>query len=1171
MKPVAAFTCTDYLTPAATRRQSGLMLLLVAACFVMTGGAHTARAHRLTVQDVCANSQQNAHALGNGEILNRKLRGGESHIYQISLARGQYLRVVVEQQGIDVAVQLCGTDGGALARVDNPNGLLGPESMSFVASLSGSYRIEVSADKTMPAGAYELKVEGPREPNPPDVRRVEAERAYDAAQKLRQAGTADSLGRALEKYEAARQSWHELGDARGEGYALIGMGRTHRARGKLSEALDQLARALARFREANDAAGQAFVLNEVGAVHRTIGDPLDALESYRLALDLRNGIGDLWGQAQLHSNIGLMYSNAGQQHQAIEHYGRALPLWRAAGDRYNEANTLNNVAAAYADVGELSFALDNFQQVLKFCREHGDSRLEAYVLNSIGRIYDSWGEAQAALGYYDDALAILRRLENTAGEALVLDNMGMVHAGLGDTQRALEYFNKALPIRRLRNEPRGLAVTLTNIGYAYTLQGKHLEALKHLDLALPLSKATRNKPFEAYGLLQMGMLYFSLREPRKALEYYRQALDIQNELKDRRGQAITLDKIGQANAELGELSKALDDYRQALKHWLAVGDKQGQAITLYGIARVERDRINLREAAERVEEAIGIVESLRTKLTSHQLRLTYFAEKQDFYALDMDVRMRLYEQSHAEADVEAALSASERARARNLLDLLEEPSADIRSRAAPQLAEKSRQLEQEINPLAQSLLSLRGQNRTEDAAAVENRLGKLINEFDDIQAKIRSKSALYAELEQLQPLDARAIRQLLDPDTLLLEYALGDERSYVWMVTQTKIESHTLPGRAQIEKAAWQLRETLTAYEGPKRGESTLKYLARRKTLAEELRRLASTLSRALLEPVASRLEGKRLIIVADGALQYIPFEMLPVSQATGRGQTPPDSSPDSQLISNHEVIYQPSASVLASLRGTPRRRGQKAVAILADPVFDERDERVRVAAGGRKIGATSQPWLGDLNRSLRDIGDTGAGADFKLERLHHSGEEADVIAAAAPRGSVMKATDFNASRATATSQALKQYNIVHFATHGIVNDEHPELSGLILSMVNEKGEPQDGYLRLRDIYNLELPVDLVVLSACRTGVGKQVRGEGLISLTRGFMHAGATKVVASLWKVDDEATAELMRLFYRNMLVRKMPAAAALRRAKLQLMTAREQWRAPYYWAGFVIQGDWK
>jgi CHAT domain-containing protein len=190
--------------------------------------------------------------------------------------------------------------------------------------------------------------------------------------------------------------------------------------------------------------------------------------------------------------------------------------------------------------------------------------------------------------------------------------------------------------------------------------------------------------------------------------------------------------------------------------------------------------------------------------------------------------------------------------------------------------------------------------------------------------------------------------------------------------------------------------------------------------------------------------------------------------------------------------------------------------------------------------------------------------------RLRFSRQEAEAIAAFAPEKNRLTALDFVASYETAQSADLSQYRIVHFATHGLLNSQRPELSGIVLSLVDERGRAQDGFLRLHEIYNLKLNADLVVLSACQTALGKEVRGEGLMGLTRGFMYAGAPRVVASLWRVDDRATAELMKRFYRGMLKDGLPAAAALRAAQVSMLK-EIRWSAPYYWAAFTLQGDWR
>jgi CHAT domain-containing protein/predicted negative regulator of RcsB-dependent stress response len=1153
-----------------------LLLLLLAALPAFFIYGLILPSENLKAQQTSQETGEDVRPLVPGEVIRRDMKGGEVHLYRLSLASRQYMHVVVEQEGIDVSVSISDPEGLLLVEMDSPNSLRGPESGSAVAQQAGSYIIKVSSDKTQPTGGYELRVEPLREASAADEKRVHAERILMEAQRLRRQGTAESKAQAIEKAESALDLWREIGDAREEGYTLCTLGRTYKALGKLPEAIQYLDQSLTRLKEIQDVPGQAFVLNEMGAANRDLGNPLQALEDYDHALELRNSIGDQWGQAQLHNNIGYVYSNIGQQQKAIENLELALPMWRAIGVRSMEMNTLNNIAKAYADMGYMTDASFKFKEVLSFCRETGDRRLEPYVLNSLGMIYQTLAEPQEALKQYEDALKLFGEMKNEEGEkgqAIVLDNTGMVYAELGDAESALENFQEAFKFRQRLNEPGGTAVTLSNIGYAQTLLENQQDALKSLNLALPLSRESHNRAFEAYTLVRVGEAYAQQNEPRKALDFYQQALDIQRELQDRRGQAITLDHIGRAYALLGQSSKALDSYSEALRNWVGVGDKQGQALSLYGTARIERDLNNLPAARDKIEEAIKIVEALRYKPTSHQLRMTYFAGKQDFYALDVDVKMRLSELNHSEADAEAALYANERAHARDLLDLLSEAHIDLNKEMSPLEAEKNHRLEQEINTLTQNWFRLRSLKRAEDAAAVEARRKAAIDEQEKFLTAIRNAHPASARIREPKITEPGEIQQLLDDDTILLEYAFNEERVYLWAVTRSGITSYSLPGRAEIERVAERLRRMLTASEPPKSGESDLQYLNRMKASAAQYQNVALDLSRMTLGPVASQLGSKRLVIVADGALQYIPFEALPVPTASDRTPSASPAQAYIPLLAQHEIVYQPSASTLALLRSMPRQHAAKTktVAVIADPVFDSNDKRVLASIKGRNSAPAPNSLPGELRRALRDVGDVGTGgAGFRLDRLEYSAREAKSITDAAPPGSWMKAMNFQANRATAKSQDLMQYSIVHFATHSILNDRHPELSGMVLSMVNEKGEPQDGYLRLGDIYNLDLPVDLVVLSACRSGIGKPVRGEGLIGLTRGFMYAGAQRIVASLWNVEDEATSELMRRFYRLMLEQKLPASAALRKAKLEMM-ARVKWHNPYSWAGFVIQGDWK
>jgi CHAT domain-containing protein len=346
-----------------------------------------------------------------------------------------------------------------------------------------------------------------------------------------------------------------------------------------------------------------------------------------------------------------------------------------------------------------------------------------------------------------------------------------------------------------------------------------------------------------------------------------------------------------------------------------------------------------------------------------------------------------------------------------------------------------------------------------------------------------------------------------------------------------------------------------------------------------------------VIEPVASLLGQKRLVIVADGALQYVPFSALPISEPTAQGTKTQSATAATNvpttLITNHELVSLPSASVLALQRRelANRKAAPLKLAVLADPVFDLEDSRVatelakpnrnrkgpntNTTASKAQTPSKNTPAQNENSTLVSALRDVGLNPDGALRRLSFSRTEAADISRLVPAKESLKALDFDASRATALSGELSKYQYVHFATHGILSLEHPELSGIALSMVDRKGQKQDGYLRLYEIYNLDLPAELVVLSACETGVGKQIRGEGLIALTRGFMYAGSKRVVASLWKVNDSATA-LMAQFYKEMFVNGKSPAAALQAAQKSI-ASQKRWRSPYYWAGFVLQGEWR
>jgi CHAT domain-containing protein len=698
------------------------------------------------------------------------------------------------------------------------------------------------------------------------------------------------------------------------------------------------------------------------------------------------------------------------------------------------------------------------------------------------------------------------------------------------------------------------------IGGDYFSLGDPHKALEHYSKALELVRAISLRELEASLLGSIGSVYLSLSEYQKAEGFYNQALLLSRTITYPKREAFALRGMGEVYLSTGEPRKALECYAQALLLYRAMESRMEEAATLYGIARAKRELGDLTEARAQIEGALNIIESTRTKVMSQDLRSSFLASNQSYYELYIDVLMSLSQRHPAEGYAAAALLASERARARSLLEILMESRFDIRQGVDAALLQRERNLQQRINAKAERLTRLLGGKHTEqDVAEARKEIDSLLADYRQIQAQIRRRSPRYAALVQPQPLTLNEIQeQVLDDDSLLLEYSLGRDRSYLWAITSSQMKCYELPARDKIETAARRLYELLA------RGD--------RRELRTQLKIAAAELSRIVLNPVAAQLKGKRLLIVSDGTLQYIPFASLPEPQpsladakAAGNRQQGIEYGP--ALILQHEVLALPSASVLAILRQefAGKSSASKAVAVLADPVLVSDDPRIKRPTIRAELHTSVNSQSSDISliRSARESG-------VSFERLRYTRQEADTIVSLSKQGASLKAVDFDASKATAINPALGDYRIIHFATHGLINSRHPELSGLVLSLVDERGRPQDGFLRLHDVYNLKLAADLIVLSACQTALGKEVKGEGLIGLTRGFMYAGAARVVASLWDVKDEATAELMKRFYERVFRDRLKPSAALRAAQIS-MWKEERWRSPYYWAGFIFQGEWR
>ncbi|HEY7546700.1 MAG TPA: CHAT domain-containing protein, partial [Blastocatellia bacterium] len=1111
--------------------------------------------------------------LETGKPVEREMEGAGTHSYTVSLASGQYLRVAVEQRGIDVAVALIGPDGTKLNEIDSPNGLNGPELLSVIADKAGLYRLDISSlDKKAPRGLYEVKIEELRQATPQDQSRIAAEKNFAEAVQLHLAvRSAAAIGKALEKYRASLEVWREANEPRMEAMTLGQIGRVYAQLNEKGQAIDYFNQALNALHALGDRSGEADVLHALGRYCKQWNEKEKAIDFHERSLAIYREIGDRSGEALLLCDTGHIYFWFGNPQKALGYHTLALPLARALGNQVFEAAALMGLGLTYWALGEQEKALENYQQALLLYRAMGNREQQAETLTNMGLAYSYLSEAEKSLDAYEKALEIWRAIKHGAGQARTLIDIGMKYIQMGQPERALNQFEQALKLGDAA--PVGYRnYALTQIGEAYVALGDKQKAIDYFNQALRLSRETADPGLTAHEALRgLGDVYYSLGEYEKALDYFNQMLSLKG-MTNRVHEPIAHFSIGMTYRRLGDKQKAMEEYRIALNLWRDRKNRIGEANVLISMADVEYAQGNLEAARSTLEAALKLDEEVRLTKTNEQSRASFYSlAVTNHYEFYLDLLIELHKASPSAGYDRAALEVSERTRERALLDLLAEDRDRIRQGIDAELIERERDLRRRLLIKAAQQES---NNSPQQALALSSEIEHLLAQYRDVEATIRAKSPRYAALTQPQTLAVADIQKLLDPDTLLLEYFLGNERSFVWAVTATSLSFHELPKRGEIRTLIRRFYDSVTARNKRIEGETASAEQARIAQAKAEFHQAADELSRLLLGPVAGQLGNRRLLIVADGALQYIPFAALPSPADSGQKENSnnrlptPDPRP---LIADHEIVSLPSISTISILRreAASRQMAPRKVAVIADPVFSNDDARLLTKQGAEQAGgATERSNDKSLRESLRDTGLTDAGS--ALPRLINTRREALSILALAEIQSRKRALDFDASRATASSPEMGQYRIIHFATHGLLNDIHPELSGLVLSLVDEKGNPQDGFLRLIDIYNLNLPVEMIVLSACRTGLGKEIRGEGLVGLTRGFMYAGASRVTASLWKVDDRATAELMKRFYEAMLVERLSPAAALRQAQTGMWKQR-QWQDPYYWAAFVLYGEWK
>jgi CHAT domain-containing protein/tetratricopeptide (TPR) repeat protein len=914
--------------------------------------------------------------------------------------------------------------------------------------------------------------------------------------------------------------------------------------------------ALATYREVlelihdRDSSAEIDSLNGTAAIYAGASKCRQSIAAVQRALALSEQSNYVAGRAE-----GLLVLSDCENHKdhalALQTARQALDLWQSINNRWGIAKTYMAIGDYQVSLNDLISATQSLEASLNIWTELNIPVEKAESLISLGFIEYRRGAWQDSILLLSQAEALLdekaepyRMGQITGGLAEAFIEVGLAETGLEKLKLAKEYFRQA-------NSPRALVVMFWDEGRANYQLGNYTEAIENLTTGFIDGQSLQEPMFAALCAEHLGRTYAALNENERALTYYRWALHQYQAVSSPMEEARTAALIGQLYQRQGKVEQSREQYQRSLIVFQRLDDHLNESATLYALGVLELQQNNLDIAEGYLRRSIEATEGIRRVSTSSDLTAAFSATVHDRYQTHIDCLMRQRDKEPGRKLEVQAFETSELARGRALAELLRATQTNLVPGLDPQLGEREKVIRQSLKAKEDYKIQLLGTKyKKEELDALQREVDRLETELKALSESIKAHYPAYDQLTRPAAWNLGQIqKQLLSDDqTVILEYSFGAENSYVWAVTKTGLSSYKLPPEEQIVSAVRRVYDLLKNAPGPEQ--------------VTAVKDATQKLGAMILTPVAAELkQRRRIIVVADGALNYIPFQILPAPFANNQ-----------PLVADYEIINAPSASILGQLQqeATRRRAPEKVLAAFGDPVFPSNYPQFRNAINGNQPAAAQMLDDYRWGSAVRDIEPDADSLDpTKIQPLFYARRELANLRDVAGDKTLV-ATGFDASRERLESVDLTGYAIVHFATHGILNSKRPERSGLLLSMVGPDGKSRDGFLRLSDVYQLHIPVNLVVLSACRTGLGKDVRGEGLIGLTRGFMYAGASSVVASLWKVDDEATAELMKLFYTNMLQGGMRPTEALRAAQ-NTIRQNPNWSSPYYWAAFTLQGDFR
>lgn len=831
---------------------------------------------------------------------------------------------------------------------------------------------------------------------------------------------------------------------------------------------------------------------------------------------------------------------------------KAVEMFRLRNDEKVLANALLNLASVRIATAKYLPGLANVEEALQMFVETGESRNITRSKITRGHLLNMLGRKQEALDEYLDAEKAFPADIDGVEKARLQNGIGFLYQELGELGLSIAKRREALDLYQKWGYVQGVQLTLTAMVDLSFKLGDDQAALEYLKASEKLASRT-SYPF---GLgISRGFAadhYLAKKNYDLAISYYGSALSSFEDAHMLFPSALIHDKLGSAFAAKNSNVLARRHFERSLSISRQVHSREAETNTLYKLAQLELSEGRIDKALQLSQASIDGTERLSAEVRNSRLRSSHFASIAERYDLQIRVLMMAAETTGDTAYVEKALQAVERSRARSILAKLELLQANVTADAPPEMLDVEKQLLAQYNAATDNLANLIDAGaETAKLDEADRQIRGIEQQIEQLRVRISSESPIYSAMKVPRGLDVNEVQSYAnEKNCVVLEYWLGEKQSYLWVIDESGLSAHPLPGRREIEMHVSSLRNLIAENEARPAisAETVEEYQSRTASAESAYLTHARELSQILLGPVSNRLRNKRLIVVADGLLHLLPFSALPL----------PDADNSTPLLATNEVVYQPSAHALALSAKLPPRSGndnRRDLLVFSDPVFATDDERLTRAT----VVASDGKRSGDSFRLVESLD--------SLTRLAGSDREADSIVQTIG-ASADRFDGFAATREAFLGSGPGNYRVIHIATHANADTERPDLSGIVFSRYAASGERLNEMVRLQDIYSLKLDCDLVVLSACETGVGKELKGEGLLSLNNAFLQAGSRSVISTLWKVEDEAANMFMTSFYEGMTDEHLTASESFTRAQL-LLRQQPRFRSSFYWAAFTLHGN--